>query len=142
MSADSEAVPGTAAESASIVTLVADWMSATSSRFRLSTELVFAEARLAATSLTLMVLMGMLSALFILVAWGLVVAGLVAAALNFGISLWVTLAGLSLLHALGAWLLWRGAIGLGRYLEFAATRQQFRHRQEVEHDVDATTTAR
>ncbi|MGB5739851.1 MAG: hypothetical protein WBM54_10915, partial [Woeseia sp.] len=100
MSAASKAATDTAAESASIATLVADWMSATGSRLRLTTELAFAEARLAATSLTLMVLMGMLSALFILVAWGLVVAGLVAAGLQFDISLWLMLAGLSVLHAL------------------------------------------
>jgi ABC-type nickel/cobalt efflux system permease component RcnA len=142
MNATSEAVPGTAAESASIATLVADWMSATSSRIRITTELAFAEARLAATSLTLMVLMGMLSALFILVAWGLVVAGLVAAALKIGITLWLMLAALSLLHAFGAWLLWRGAVRLGRYLEFAATRQQLKQAQEVRHDVDAATTTR
>ena len=142
MSATPEAVPAKAAESASIATLVADLLSATSSRIRITTELAFAEARLAATSLTLMVLMGMLSALFLLVAWGLVVAGLVAAALNFGISLWLILAALSLMHALGAWLLWRGAVKLGRYLEFAATRQQFKKVQEVEHDVGAATTTR
>jgi ABC-type nickel/cobalt efflux system permease component RcnA len=70
-----------------------------------------------------------------------VVAGLVAVALNFGISLWLTLTALSLLHALGAWLLWRGVIKLGRYLEFSATRQQFRQ-VEVEHDVDTATTTR
>jgi ABC-type nickel/cobalt efflux system permease component RcnA len=142
MSATSEAVPGAATESASIATLVADWMSATGSRIRITTELAFAEARLAATSLTLMVLMGMLSALFIFGAWGLVVAGLVAAALQYGISLWLTLAALSLLHALGAWLLWRGATGLSRYLEFAATRQQMKKVQEVDHDMGEATTAR
>jgi hypothetical protein len=142
MSASSEAAPGTAAESTSIATLVADWMSATSSRIRLTTELAFAEARLAATSLTLMVLMGMLSALFVLVAWGLVVAGLVAAAMQFGMSLWLTLAVLSFLHALGAWLLWRGAIRLGHYLEFAATRQQLKRVQEAGHDVGAAAATR
>lgn len=142
MSTTPKAVPAKATESASIATIVADWLSATSSRFRMTAELVFAEARLAATSLTLMVLMGMLSALFLLVAWGLVVAGLVAAALRFGLALWLTLAVLSLMHALGAWLLWRGALKLGRYLEFAATRQQFKKGQEAEHDVGAATTAR
>jgi ABC-type nickel/cobalt efflux system permease component RcnA len=142
MSANSEAVPGKVAESASIASLVADWMSATGSRIRITTELAFAEARLAATSLTLMLLMGTLSALFVLVAWGLVVAGLVAVALKFGLTLWLTLASLSLLHAVAAWLLWRGAVRLGRYLEFAATRQQFRKDQEAEHVVGATTTTR
>jgi ABC-type nickel/cobalt efflux system permease component RcnA len=142
MSVTSEAVPETAAETASIATLVADWMSATSSRIRVTTELAFAEARLAAVSLTLMVLMGMLSALFVFAAWGLVLAGLVAVALKFGISLWLTLASLSLLHALGAWLLWRGATKLGRYLEFSATRQQFRQEQEADRDVDSATTTR
>ncbi|MGB5738697.1 MAG: hypothetical protein WBM54_05070, partial [Woeseia sp.] len=84
----------------------------------------------------------MLSALFILVAWGLVVAGLVAAGLQFDISLWLMLAGLSVLHALGAWLLWRGALKLGRYLEFAATRQQMKHAKEAGHELVTATTTR
>jgi ABC-type nickel/cobalt efflux system permease component RcnA len=142
MNATSETAPGATADSASIATLVADWMSATSSRMRLTTELAFAEARLAAISVTLMVLMGVMSAVFVLGAWGLVVAGLVAAISKFGISLWLTLASLSVLHALGAWLFWRGAVRLSRYLEFAATRQQFRQVQEVGRDVDAAATTR
>ena len=110
MNATAESVPDTAPETASITTIVADWMSATNSRIRITTELAFAEARLAAISVTLMVLMGTLSALFVLGAWGLVVAGLVYALLQFGIPLWLTLISLSLLHALAAWLLWRGAV--------------------------------
>jgi len=140
MNATAAAAPGAATDSASIATLVAGWMSATSSRIRITTELAFAEARLAAISLTLMVLMGMLSALFLLGAWGLVVAGLVAAAAAFGVSLWIALAALSLLHVLGAWLLWRGAVRLSRFLEFAATRQQLRQAEEVGSDVDKAAT--
>ena len=140
MNATAAAAPGTETDAASIATLVAGWMSATSSRIRITTELAFAEARLAAISLTLMVLMGMLSALFLLGAWGLVVAGLVAAAAEFGIALWMALAVLSLLHVLGAWLLWRGAVRLSRYLEFAATRQQLRQAEEVGSDVDKAAT--
>ncbi len=142
MNATSETAPKKAVESASIATLVADWMSATSSRMRLTTELAFAEARLAAISVTLMVLMGTLSAVLILGAWGLVVAGLVVGILQLGVPLWITLASLGLLHALGAWLLWRGAVKLSRYLEFAATRQQFKQAQEVSSDVDEATTTR
>jgi ABC-type nickel/cobalt efflux system permease component RcnA len=142
MSATAESVPGAAPETASITTIVADWMSATNSRIRITTELALAEARLAAISVTLMVLMGTLSAVFILGAWGLVVAGLVYALLQFGIPLWLTLISLSLLHALAAWLLWRGAVKLSCHLNFAATRQQFRHSQEVTHDMDATEAVR
>lgn len=142
MGATSKAVPDTVVETASIATLVTDWMSATSSRMRYTTQLAFAEARLAATSVALMVLMAMLSAALVLVAWGLIVAGLVVALLKFGISLWITLASLSLLHALGAWLLWRGVVRLSRYLDFAATRQQFQKVQEVSGDVDPAATTR
>ena len=142
MSTNPEAAPGATVESASIATLVADWMSATSSRIRFTTELAFAEARLAAISVALMVLMGMLSAVFILGAWGLIVAGLVVAISKFGISLWITLLSLSLLHALGAWLLWRGVVRLSRHLEFSATRQQFQKVQEVSSDVDTAATTR
>jgi ABC-type nickel/cobalt efflux system permease component RcnA len=136
------AVPDAGPETASFTTIVADWMSATNSRIRITTELALAEARLAAISVTLMVLMGTLSAVFVLGAWGLVVAGLVYALLQFGISLWLTLISLGLLHALGAWLLWRGAVKLSCHLNFSATRQQFRNSQEVTHDVDATETIR
>jgi ABC-type nickel/cobalt efflux system permease component RcnA len=142
MSATAESVPGAGPETASITTIVADWMSATNSRIRITTELAFAEARLAAISVTLMVLMGTLSAVFVLGAWGLVVAGLVYALLQFGIPLWLTLISLSLLHALGAWLLWRGAVKLSCHLNFSATRQQFRHSQEVTHDMDSTEAVR
>ncbi|MCJ7590526.1 MAG: hypothetical protein MUO51_04170 [Woeseiaceae bacterium] len=142
MNAVSEPVPGAEPESASIATLVADWLSATSSRIRTTTDLAFAEARLAAISVALMVLMGMLSALFVLGAWGLVVAGLVAAGSQFGISLWLMLASLGLLHAFGAFLLWRGALKLSRYLNFAATRQQFQNLQEAHSDVESAATTR
>ncbi len=142
MHATTAAKPGTASDQASIATLVATWISATSARIRITTELAFAEARLAAISLTLMVLLGMLSALFLLGAWALVVAGLAAAVVKLGVSLWITLLSLSLVHAIGAWLLWRGAVRLSRYLEFAATRQQFQHAQEADNDVDSTATSR
>lgn len=142
MTVTAESSPGPAPETASITTIIADWMSATNSRIRITTELAFAEARLAAISVTLMVLMAMLSAVFVLGAWGLVVAGLVYAVLQLGVPLWLTLISLSLLHALGAWLLWRGAVKLSSHLSFAATRQQFRHSQEVTHDVDATEATR
>lgn len=137
-----EATPGAVPESASIVSLVADWMSATSSRIRVTTDLAFAEARLAALSVALMVFMGMLAALLVLGAWGLIVAGIVAAAIQSGIALWLTLTLLSLMHALGAWMLWNGAVKLSRYLNFSATRQQFRHLQEVQDDVGTSETGR
>jgi ABC-type nickel/cobalt efflux system permease component RcnA len=142
MSTTSKAVSDTVVETASIATLVTDWMSATSSRMRLTTQLAFAEARLAAISLTLMVLMGMLSAILVFSAWGLIVAGLVVALLKFGVPLWVALASLGVLHLLGAWLLWRGAVRLSRYLDFAATRQQFHEAQEIGGDVDPAAAAR
>jgi ABC-type nickel/cobalt efflux system permease component RcnA len=66
----------------------------------------------------------------------------VAVALQFGIALWLTLASLGLLHAIGAWLLWRGAIGLSRYLNFAATRQQFRESEVVQSELDTATATR
>jgi ABC-type nickel/cobalt efflux system permease component RcnA len=142
MNAVTQPAPGSEAESASLVTLVADWMSATRSRIRTTTDLAFAEAKLAAISVALMVLMGMLSALFVLGAWGLVVAGLVAVALKFGISLWLALMSLSLLNVLGAWLLWRGAVKLSRHLDFAATRQQFQNSEEADSDVDSAAATR
>lgn len=142
MTSQMEAESGAVPESASILSLVAEWMSAASSRFRVASELAFAEARLAALSVTLMVFMGMLSALLVLVSWALIVAGVVAAAVQSGIALWLTLTSLSLVHAFGAWMLWNGAVKLSHYLNFSATRQQFRHLQEVQSDMGTSETAR
>jgi hypothetical protein len=92
MNASSEVVQGPAAESSSIAIIVADCMSATSSRIRILAELAFVETRLVTIGATLLVLMGMLSAVFVIGALGLVAAGFVSAVLNFGFSLWLTLA--------------------------------------------------
>lgn len=95
-------------------------------------ELALAEARLAAVSVSLMVFISLLAAAFVLAAWGLAVAGMVVGMLAIDIPIWAALAGLGLLHALLAMLLWRNVIRLSRHLEFAATRSQMRAATGVE----------
>ena len=61
----------------SVVAHVAGWFAAYRARIRLLGELALAEARLAATSVALMAFLGTVAAVFVLSAWGLIVAGLV-----------------------------------------------------------------
>ena len=71
-----------------------------------------------------MVVFAVLAAVFVLGAWGLVVAGLVLAAIGLGVPLWGALLLLGGLHVVAAALLWRAATGLTEYVEFKATRTE------------------
>lgn len=109
-----------------IIGHVAGWLQATRERARSLTHLAIAEARLAALSVALMALFGVLAAVCLLGAWGLLVAGLAHGLVQLGLPLWSVLLLLGIGHILGAWLCWRSAIRLSRHLEFAATRAQIR----------------
>jgi hypothetical protein len=102
------------------------WIEATRERARSVTHLALAEARLAALSVVMMAFFGMLAAMCLLGAWGLLVAGVAYALVQAGMSLWVALLLLGAGHLLLAWLLWRSAMRLTRHLEFAATRARIR----------------
>lgn len=119
--------PAEIRESANIVELAADWLSAASSRVKLTTELAMAEAKLAAISLALMAFLGVIAALFVVGAWGLVVAGIVAGLVQAGMSLWISLAIVGVIHVFLAFLILRAALGLGDHMKFSATRRQFMH---------------
>lgn len=86
-------------------------------------ELAAAEARLAAISGASMLLMMMVAAVLVTVAWGLL-AGVAAYLLVAGGLSW-PVAGLLLAaaHAAAAYLLWRGAVSLSRSLTLPALRR-------------------
>lgn len=128
--------PADVRESASVVELAADWLSAARSRVKLTTELALAEARLAAMSLALMAFLGMIAAMFVVGAWGLVVAGIVTGMVQAGIALWMALTILGVLHVLGAVLILRAAMKLGDHMKFAATRQQLKNSGEQQYAPD------
>ena len=88
------------------------------------TRLAVAEARLAAISAALMAFLAVLSALFVFAAWGLGIAGIVHLFLDLGVTLWVVLLAIAIVHILGAVLLWSTAMRLGRHVEFRATQRQ------------------
>jgi hypothetical protein len=114
-----------------LVAEVAGWLSATRERARSLSELAAAEAKLAAQSVALMAFLGMLTAVCLLGSWGMLLAGLVYALHQAGLSLWGALFAVALANGVAAYLLWRTALGLSRHLEFSATRAELRH------DVDA-----
>ena len=114
------------ASAAGLIGHATGWIEATRERARSVTHLALAEARLAALSVVLMAFFGMLAAMCLLGAWGLLVAGIAYALVQAGMSMWVVLLILGAGHLLLAWLLWRSAMRLTRNLEFAATRARIR----------------
>lgn len=119
-----EPANATATGSPSIGELVADWLSTTGNRVGAVTRLAMAEARLAAISAALMAFLAVLAALFVFAAWGLGIAGTVHLFLDLGITLWVVLLAIAVVHVLGAVALWSAAMRLGRHVEFRATQRQ------------------
>lgn len=115
---------GTTPPEANIVELAAGWVSAAGSRVKSTAELALAEARLAAMSIVLMLLLAVVAAVFVLGAWGLLMAGVVTGLLALGVPSWITLVGLGLLHVVAAWLLLRWMARLSIHLELPATRRQ------------------
>lgn len=113
-----------------IATYTLGWLSSIRSRVHIVCELAIAEARLAATSVAVMLFLAVSAAVLLLGAWGLLLAGLVNGLLQFAIPLWAILVGLALLHILAAlFLVWR-ALGLTENLHFSATRGHFQQRRE------------
>ena len=109
-----------------IIGHAAGWLEATRERATAVTHLAIAEAKLAALSVALMALFGVLAAVCLLGAWGLLVAGLAHALVYLGLPLWAVLLLFGVGHVLAAWVSWRSAMRLSRHLEFAATRAQIR----------------
>lgn len=127
-------------EASGLMALAGDWIATAGSRAKVMVELVVAEARLAAISVALMAFLAMLSAAFLLGAWGLLIAGLIYGLLQLGLPLWPVLIVLCATHALIAFLAWRGAVKLSNNLEFPVTRQQLQRNQEEADEVAESTT--
>ena len=109
-----------------VTELALSWVSAAGSRVRNTAQLALAEARLAAMSVVLMVLLAIVAAVFLLGAWGMLIAGVVTAILELGVPIWTILLALGLIHLLCAWLLIRWTLKLSVHLEMPATRRQLR----------------
>ncbi|HEX5787266.1 MAG TPA: phage holin family protein [Woeseiaceae bacterium] len=114
------------AEPDNIIGHATGWLAATRERARAVGHLAVAEARLAATSVAVMAGLGVLAAVCLLAAWGLLVAGVVYGLVQAGLALWLALLAMGGLHILAAWLLWRTATKLTRHLQFAETRARIR----------------
>jgi hypothetical protein len=105
--------------------LVTDWFSLVGSRVGLSTRLVMAEARLAVMSFLLMLFLAVVTAVFVLGAWGVLIAGITLGLSHIGVPVWASLVGFSVAHAIAAALLVAKIITLSERLEFKRSRQQF-----------------
>lgn len=121
---------------AGIAELAATWVSATGSRVKDTAQLALAEARLAAMSVVLMVLLAIIAAVFLLGAWGMLMAGVVAGLNELGVSIWSSLLALGMTHLLCAWLLIRLTLKLSVHLELPATRRQLRGEAAPDGDDD------
>ena len=123
-----------------LMSLASHWLANLGSRAKVMVELVLAEARLAAISVALMAFLAMLSAAFVLGAWALLIAGLIYGLLQMGLPVWPILFTLCVVHALIAFLAWRGAVRLSNNLEFPITRQQFERIKEEADEVAESKT--
>ncbi|HNP37726.1 MAG TPA: phage holin family protein [Woeseiaceae bacterium] len=123
---------GTAAkEPTNVLALTTAWLSSVRGRFQVVTELAFAEASLAATSLGLIACMTVFAIVFVLIAWGLLAAAMAAGLVNIGLPLWGAVLLLAALHlAAASALLWK-ILRLSEHLKFAATRAQLRRQPEL-----------
>lgn len=119
----SDTVAGAVPGDESMLAAAGELLQAAGSRLRNTVALAAAEARLAAMAGLTMLILVVLTACFVLVGWGLMVAAAVSLAANAGIS-WATIAfGASVLHLLAALLLFLWAMRLSRHLTLPALRE-------------------
>lgn len=107
----------------SVSNLVSAWFDAVAARVRGQADLVLAETKLAVSTFMLMIFLTILAAGALLFAWAFFMVALAQVSLNFGVSPLVTALVLLAVHGLLALILWRTANGLGRNMEFRATRR-------------------
>jgi hypothetical protein len=106
-----------------IAGLFSEWAQTLGLRFRGSLRLAMAETKLAVTSFVLMIFLVVLAAGAVILAWMLLLAALVQALSLAGLQLLLAIVAVGALHLVLAWVLWRTANRLGRYMEFRATRR-------------------
>jgi hypothetical protein len=105
--------------------LLSDWFEAVAARVRGQADLVLAETKLALSTFMLMIFLTILAAGALLFAWAFFMVALAQVSLTIGVSPLVTALALLAVHGLLALILWRTANGLGRNMEFRATRRLF-----------------
>ncbi len=103
--------------------LASEWFEAAGARVRGHAELVLAETKLALGTFMLMIFLTILAAGSLLFAWAFLMVAVAQVSLSFGVSPLVTALVLLAVHGLLALILWRSANGLGRNMEFSATRR-------------------
>ena len=121
-----EADPSPSAETSaepSMSALASEWFEAAGARVRGHAELVLAETKLALGTFMLMIFLTILAAGALLFAWAFLMVAVAQVSLSFGVSPLVTALVLLAVHGLLALILWRSANGLGRNMEFTATRR-------------------
>jgi hypothetical protein len=96
---------------------------ALTSLLRSTLSLAMAEGRLAVLSSVSMVVIAVLAGGVLFGAWLFMNLALAYGAQALGAPLWAACAVLSIVHAVAAFLLWRGALRLGKNLEFPHTRR-------------------
>ena len=84
-----------------------------------------------------MVVLALIAAVFMLGAWGLLMAGAVMGLLAAGVSVWVALVLLGGAHVLLALLLVRWIRALSAFLELPTTRRRLRNPAGLEEERDA-----
>ena len=110
--------------------LASAWFEAVAARVRGQADLVLAETKLAVGTFMLMIFLTILAAGALLFAWAFFMVALSQLSLRFGVSPLVTALVLLAVHGLLALILWRTANGLGRNMEFRATRRLLSPRSE------------
>jgi uncharacterized membrane protein YqjE len=115
--------PATEPGDAALSALASEWLGAVGGRLRGCTDLVLAETRLALSTFLLMIFLTVLAAGAALFAWVFLVIALAQVPLGYGLSPAATALILLGLHLLLALILWRIANGMGRNMEFRATRR-------------------
>jgi len=109
---------------ADVLQLGAAWLRETGAALGTSCRLAVAEAKLAAMSFVLMLVLSVFAAVLLLGAWGLLLTGAVLLLDAQGVSLWASLGGLGLVQVLGALALFRSVSRLGERLELAETNRR------------------
>ncbi len=122
----------------SLATLASEWLETLGKRIHAHADLVLAETKLALGTFMLMIFLAILSAGAVLFAWAFLMLAVAQVPLSLGVSPAVTALILLVAHGLLALALWRTANGLGRNMEFRATRRLLRPgpdpKDTMEHD--------
>ena len=120
----------------SLPQLLSGWLDSVARRFRVVTDLAFAETRLAITTFMLMIFVSVLAAGALIFAWVLLIYAVAQVPIAMGFSRIAAALILVAAHILLAWLLWRYANSLGENMNFRETRRVLRSATESSETAD------